>query len=116
MPRKWQKRLREAFVVMLAWPLYQGLAFGQLAAQAADASKGNLRNPQALRYAVHDGAIIGRNGSFYNNRPLYCPHVSAAVLGGDRPILDAIARGDGLEAQETIIQVHNRTANLLLKG
>jgi len=31
-------------------------------------------------------------------------------------ILDAIARGDGLEAQETIIRVHNRTANLLLKG
>ena len=31
-------------------------------------------------------------------------------------ILDAIARGDGLEAQETIMRVHNRTANLLLKG
>jgi DNA-binding GntR family transcriptional regulator len=31
-------------------------------------------------------------------------------------ILDAVARGDGLEAQETIIRVHNRTANLLLKG
>ena len=31
-------------------------------------------------------------------------------------ILDAIARGDGLEAQETIIRIHNRTANLLLKG
>jgi len=31
-------------------------------------------------------------------------------------ILDAIARGDGLDAQETIIRVHNRTANLLLKG
>ena len=33
-----------------------------------------------------------------------------------RSILDAIVRGDGLEAQETIIRVHNRTANLLLKG
>jgi len=31
-------------------------------------------------------------------------------------ILDAITRGDGLVAQETIIRVHNRTANLLLKG
>jgi DNA-binding GntR family transcriptional regulator len=31
-------------------------------------------------------------------------------------ILDAIARGDGLKAQKTIVRIHNRTVNLLLKG
>ena len=30
-------------------------------------------------------------------------------------ILDAIARGDGQQAQEAMISVHNRTARLLLK-
>ena len=39
-----------------------------------------------------------------------------SVAGVHQSILDAIARGDGLDAQETIIRVHNRTANLLLKG
>ncbi len=31
-------------------------------------------------------------------------------------ILDAVTCEDGLEAQETIIRIHNRTLNLLLKG
>ncbi len=70
MLHKWQNRLREAFVVMLAWPLCQGLLFAQFFEQSFDPTRGNLRNPQVLRYTVRDGAIIGKNGAFYNNRPL----------------------------------------------
>lgn len=67
--------------------LCEATASAQFDEQSFDPTRGNLRDPQALRYAVHDGAIIGENGAFYNNRPLYCPHFDAAVLGGDRPVL-----------------------------
>ena len=54
--------------------------------------------------------FLASKGYFFRRKQLnYVPHVH-------RSILDAISRGDGLEAQETIIQVHNRTANLLLKS
>lgn len=71
---------------LVSW-LCEATAFAQFAEQSFDPARGNLRNPQVLRYAVRDGAIIGENGAFYNNRPLYCPHLDAAVLGGDRPVL-----------------------------
>lgn len=71
----------------LVCSLYEATAFAQLDEQAFDPGRGNFRNPQKLRYAVRDGAILGKNGAFYNNRPLYCPHLDAAVLGGDRPVL-----------------------------
>ncbi|MFP5205679.1 MAG: DUF4450 domain-containing protein [Acidobacteriota bacterium] len=67
--------------------LYEATASAQMDEQAVDPTRDNLRNPQVLRYTVRDGAIVGKNGGFYNNRPLYCPHVDAAVLGGDRPFL-----------------------------
>ena len=41
----------------------------------------------ALRYEVDGTTIVGRNGPYYNNRPLYCPHGPAAILAGDRPLL-----------------------------
>lgn len=71
----------------LVSPLYEATAFAQFDEQSFDPTRGNLRNPQVLRYTVRDGAIVGKNSAFYNNRPLYCPHVGAAVLGGDRPFL-----------------------------
>lgn len=44
----------------------------------------------ATRYAVLDGAIGIDNGTYYNNRPLYCAHIAAAALGGDRPLVRLI--------------------------
>ena len=54
--------------------------------------------------------FLASKGYYFRRKQLkYVPEVH-------RSILDAILRGDGLEAQETIVRVHNRTANLLLKG
>jgi len=77
---------------LVSW-LCEATAFAQFAERSFDPARGNLRNPQVLRYAVRDGAIIGENGAFYNNRPLYCPHLDAAVLGGDRPVLRFLEAG-----------------------
>ncbi len=38
-------------------------------------------------YAVEDSAIVRRNGDRYHNRPLYCKHMPALVMAGDRPCL-----------------------------
>ena len=64
---------------------YETTAKAQYFEQLYDPARGNLRDPQVLRFTVRDRAIVGKNGAFYNNRPLYCPHFDAAVLGGDRP-------------------------------
>lgn len=66
---------------------YETTAKAQYFEQLYDPARGNLRDPQVLRFTVRDRAIVGKNGGFYNNRPLYCPHFDAAVLGGDRPVL-----------------------------
>lgn len=38
-------------------------------------------------YAVENGAVVFQNGDRYHNRPLYCNHLAALVLAGDRPSL-----------------------------
>ncbi len=47
----------------------------------------------ALRYAAEGRAIVGRNKSCFNNRPLYCeqPGAEGVVLAGDRPFLSLCA-------------------------
>jgi hypothetical protein len=46
----------------------------------------------ALRYGAEGGDIVGRNGSHFNNRPLYGPaNEGGAVLAGDRPFVRLIA-------------------------
>jgi len=54
--------------------------------------------------------FLASKGYYFRRKQL------SSVSEVHQSILDAVARGDGLEAQETIIRVHNRTANLLLKG
>jgi hypothetical protein len=48
----------------------------------------------SCRYAVEDGAITITNGEYFNNRPLYCAHIPAAALGGDRPLIRLITKDD----------------------
>ena len=41
-----------------------------------------------LRYAAEGREIVGRNGSYFNNRPLYCePNAEGVVLAGDLPLV-----------------------------
>jgi hypothetical protein len=49
--------------------LYEATAEAQYFEQSFDPARGNLRDPHVLRYTVRDGAIVGKNGMFYNNRP-----------------------------------------------
>ena len=47
----------------------------------------------SLRYAARDRAIVGRNLSYFNNRPLYCPpQTESVVLTGDRPLVRLLAK------------------------
>ncbi|MBS0661752.1 MAG: DUF4450 domain-containing protein [Verrucomicrobia bacterium] len=47
----------------------------------------------ALRYEAADHEIVGRNGPYFNNRPLYCRlNTDGAVLTGDRPFVRLIAK------------------------
>lgn len=39
----------------------------------------------SARYAAEGGAIVKRNGDLVGNRPLYCKHMPAVALAGDRP-------------------------------
>ena len=50
-------------------------------------SIGIIAESAELRYAAEDNAIVIRNGTYYNNRPLYGDHSSAFTLAGDRPLL-----------------------------
>ncbi len=46
-----------------------------------------------LRYEAAGRAIVGRNGPYFNNRPLYCRlNTDGAVLTGDRPLVRLIAK------------------------
>ena len=85
--------LASATSVPVVCSLHEAKAQAQWDYDSFDPTRGNLRNPQVLRYTVRDEAIVGKNGTFYNNRPLYCPHEDAAVLGGDRPVLRFIEGG-----------------------
>ena len=71
-------------------PLGAAVAQGVLPAQHPGFAPAAAESPAATatcRYSVEDGAITIRNGTYFNNRPLYCAHRAAAVLGGDRPLL-----------------------------
>ncbi len=51
------------------------------------------RRDGALRYEADGLAIVGRNGPYFNNRPLYCRlNTDGAVLTGDRPLVRLIAK------------------------
>ncbi len=46
-----------------------------------------------LRYGAEDREIVGCNGPYFNNRPLYCDqNTEGAVLTGDRPLVRLIAK------------------------
>ncbi|MBK8857364.1 MAG: DUF4450 domain-containing protein [Opitutaceae bacterium] len=46
-----------------------------------------------LRYEAEGPGIVGRNGRYFNNRPLYCRlNTDGAVLTGDRPLVRLIAK------------------------
>ncbi len=71
----------------LAWII---VAVGSPAAVAQNAEQ-DVRNVARAgaegTYTVHGDAIVARNGPRYHNRPLYCNHMPAFVLAGDRPHL-----------------------------
>ncbi len=47
----------------------------------------------ALRYEAAGHEIVGHNGPYFNNRPLYCKlNTDGAVLAGDRPFVRLIAK------------------------
>ena len=47
----------------------------------------------ALRYSAEGRAIVGRNRTCFNNRPLYCePGTEGVVLTGDRPFVRLLAK------------------------
>ena len=47
----------------------------------------------ALRYSAEGRAIVGRNRTCFNNRPLYCePGTEGVVLAGDRPFVRLLAK------------------------
>lgn len=51
------------------------------------------RRGGTLRYRADARAIVGRNGPYFNNRPLYCRlNTDGAVLTGDRPLVRLIAK------------------------
>lgn len=53
----------------------------------------DYRRKGRLRYAAEAGDIVGRNGPYFNNRPLYCRlNTEGAVLTGDRPLARLIAK------------------------
>jgi len=46
-----------------------------------------------LRYTAEGREIVGRNGTYFNNRPLHCEQQSeAAVFVGDRPLVRLVTR------------------------
>ena len=58
--------------------------------QAVDAA---YRRDGRLRYGAEGREIVGRNGPYFNNRPLYCTlNTDGAVLAGDRPLVRLIAK------------------------
>jgi len=49
-------------------------------------SNGQVNGSQKSRYEAIDGAIVGHNPGYYNNRPLYINNTDAFILTGDKPI------------------------------
>ncbi|MEO7298208.1 MAG: DUF4450 domain-containing protein [Verrucomicrobiota bacterium] len=47
----------------------------------------------ALRYTAEGREIVMHNGTYFNNRPLYCsPRTEGVVMAGDRPFLRFLAK------------------------
>jgi len=65
----------------LSNPSLRGQPRGTAALERSDPSS------SALRYHVEDNAITIRNGTYFNNRPLYNSHGPGWVLTGDRPLV-----------------------------
>ncbi len=67
------------------------LVAATLAATATTGFAGRQENPvdlsqlQAPLYTVEGDAFVRHNGDRYCNRPLYCNHIYAVALGGDKP-------------------------------
>ena len=49
---------------------------------------------QTPLYTVEGDAFVRHNGDHYNNRPLYCNHIYAAVFAGDKPFCMYGGKGD----------------------
>ncbi len=67
-----------------------GLTAGLLAMLCGPAFAGkqgrvNLQNLVTPIYSVDGDAFVRHNGDRYSNRPLYCNHIYAVVLAGDKP-------------------------------
>ena len=45
-----------------------------------------LESLQTPLYTVDGDGFVGHNGTKYSNRPLYCNHIYAIVLAGDKPL------------------------------
>ncbi len=45
----------------------------------------SLDTLQTPRYTVEGDAFVGHNDAHYCNRPLYCDHIYAIAIGGDKP-------------------------------
>jgi hypothetical protein len=45
----------------------------------------DLSRLQTPLYTVQGDAFVGHNGPRYGNRPLYCDHIYAIAIGGDKP-------------------------------
>ena len=74
----WVNRLRLVFVIAV-------LAGTSAALYAGKQGRIDLSTMVTPIYAVEGDAFVGHNGDRYSNRPLYCNHVYAIVLAGDKP-------------------------------
>ncbi len=82
--------MRRRTIVVLAWEVGLILlaSVTRVPAQMPE-QKRQTRTAQGSTtlYAVEDSAIVRRNGDRYHHRPLYCQHMPALVMAGDRPCL-----------------------------
>lgn len=66
--------LMAAMLAATAMPLFAGRQ-----------NRVDLKTLETPVYTVEGDAFVGHNGANYCNRPLYCNHIPAVVLGGDKP-------------------------------
>lgn len=55
--------------------------------RAASVGRVDLSSLLTPIYTVDGNAFVRRNGDRYFNRPLYCNHINAVVLAGDKPLI-----------------------------
>jgi hypothetical protein len=82
--------INQIFIINLLL-LFSFLSYGQNKNKATTAKtyieveRGTVDIPGS--YIVLDNSFVGYNLDRYNNRPLYCHHMSAFILTGDRPYI-----------------------------